>query len=445
MAEDEVLKKSKPKKSSRHTSDKPDKPSSSTSGQSVSVSQFMQTDLGSLRAEAESLFTADINFGGKHTEEYRALIDKLFGIIEIACKTDVNSILSQITGLKSHLQQGFDMCCSNTKVLYTAIHESKTKPSEAVPSRPSFASVANRGVKATQRQSAPGTQLHSRPQPQPRSRETCFTFTVKPKDETFSSDETMKALKSLVNPTELQTPIVRCHPIKNGIVVGCKSEKDVAKMVKHLEDETNLTVDFDVDIQKKLCPKVKISVLPKELTDEQLMEELFALNQEVRNTCTTVEDLKKSVRTIYSGKVDKADTLKYVILECTPKVRNVLLGLQKVHISYRIVTIRDHLHLTRCFKCCGFGHTSKFCKSTVDVCSHCTGAHAFKDCTAKQAKDSVPICIHCAAENEKLKKKCAKNNKVPKLLKTDHNAMNEVCPAFKRQQKIVFERTEYGC
>ena len=403
----------------------------------------MQTDLGSLRAEAESLLTADLNFGGKHTDEYRAYIDKLFGIIETACKTDVNSILSQLSGIKANLQQGFSLCCANNKVLHTAIQENKAKPIELVSSRPSFASVASRSGKPAQRQTPSTTQ----PQPQHQSgpREPCFTFTVKPKDEKISPDVTMKALKSLVNPTELQTPIVRCHPIKNGIVVGCKSEKDVAKMVKHLEDETNLTDDFDVDTQKKLYPKVKISVLPKELTDEQLIEELFALNQEVRNTCDTVEDLKRSVRTIYSGKVDKADTLKYVILECTPKVRKVLLGLQKVHINYRIVTIRDHLHLTRCFKCCGFGHTSKFCRATVDVCSHCTGAHAFKDCTAKLAKDSVPICTHCTAENDKLKMKCAKNNKVPRLLKTDHNAMSEACPAFKRQQKIVFERTEYGC
>ena len=77
MAEDEVQKKSKPKKSSRHTSDKL---SSSTSSQSVSVTQFLQTDLGSLRAEAEALFTADAHNAGLYTDEYRALLNRVFSI-----------------------------------------------------------------------------------------------------------------------------------------------------------------------------------------------------------------------------------------------------------------------------------------------------------------------------------------------------------------------------
>ena len=63
-----------------------------------------------------------------------------------------------------------------------------------------------------------------------------------------------------------------------------------------------------------------------------------------------------------------------------------------------------------CYKCQGFGHFAKDCKAeTSQVCKHCGGTHAFKECSVRKNKELV-FCQACNIKNDHSSgdKKCPK-------------------------------------
>lgn len=73
----------------------------------------------------------------------------------------------------------------------------------------------------------------------------------------------------------------------------------------------------------------------------------------------------------------------------------------------------------RCLKCQGVGHMVASCPSDQDICSHCAGRHAAKDCPHK-GDPSKMKCANC--------------------LHTDHGAWDRLCPAMVEARKKMIER-----
>lgn len=92
-----------------------------------------------------------------------------------------------------------------------------------------------------------------------------------------------------------------------------------------------------------------------------------------------------------------------------------LLDIGKVKIGWSVCRLRERTTLTKCFKCLGFGHISKHCKSEVDrskLCRNCgEEGHIAKDCK-KQAS-----CMFCKGDNPQ---------------QANHVAGSSKCPVFRR-------------
>ncbi|KAL0833112.1 hypothetical protein ABMA28_001222 [Loxostege sticticalis] len=92
------------------------------------------------------------------------------------------------------------------------------------------------------------------------------------------------------------------------------------------------------------------------------------------------------------------------------------------HVSYGLCTLPVEQYIKpviQCFKCMGFGHTTKFCKRNV-VCSVCSQSHHFKDCTNKDK----PLCANCKGEHIAV----SKLSFFPALNKSYAKAMNSPLP-----------------
>lgn len=110
--------------------------------------------------------------------------------------------------------------------------------------------------------------------------------------------------------------------------------------------------------------------------------------------------------------------LKDVIIEVSPKLRNILAG-NYTNVVWKSVLVRDHISILQCYKCYEIGHKSTECENT-QKCGKCAGDHDYKDCTEQKTE-----CIMCKRTNAKT---INKNEKVP----TDHDTKSPNCSTWKR-------------
>ncbi|CAG9790271.1 unnamed protein product [Diatraea saccharalis] len=68
---------------------------------------------------------------------------------------------------------------------------------------------------------------------------------------------------------------------------------------------------------------------------------------------------------------------------------------ERVNYGLCLVPVEEYIKpVLQCYKCMGFGHTTKFCKRNI-VCSICSESHSYKECT----NTNKPLCINCKGEH----------------------------------------------
>ena len=78
-----------------------------------------------------------------------------------------------------------------------------------------------------------------------------------------------------------------------------------------------------------------------------------------------------------------------------------------VHTAY------DHIHITRCTKCCKYGHTAPNCKATKSTCGICAGDHQTLECEGLLDGVTIPKkCSKCHSKDHGANEK----NKCPHYL-----------------------------
>lgn len=101
----------------------------------------------------------------------------------------------------------------------------------------------------------------------------------------------------------------------------------------------------------------------------------------------------------------------HVVLRVSTKIWNRMLQAEAVLIDLQRVKVEDHSPLIQCLLCLGCGHGRRFCKETIEKCSHCGGQHMKSKC-ADWLAGVPPVCCNC---------------KSAKLAQTQHNAFSSEC------------------
>jgi len=135
-------------------------------------------------------------------------------------------------------------------------------------------------------------------------------------------------------------------------------------------------------------PRLIVFGVSRDLTQDQVLGYIKTQNPHVAAALDKGETLSFLYK---AGPRDKPSV--HWVFEATPTLWRAILDHGGLAIDWRICRVEESLTVTRCFKCCQYGHPAKFCRAASPVCSHCaTPGHTFKDCP-KTAEP--PVCPSC--------------------------------------------------
>jgi hypothetical protein len=119
-------------------------------------------------------------------------------------------------------------------------------------------------------------------------------------------------------------------------------------------------------------------------------------NGEIKDTIIHQNKLSHLVDPTLKVKFTKRsfNEARHVVIEVSPKLRIELLILEKIKIRWSMCRAEDFVAVTRCFRCLGFGHTSKYCQSQ-QKCSYWAEDHHWKEC----GQQHQTRCSNCLKAN----------------------------------------------
>lgn len=264
--------------------------------------------------------------------------------------------------------------------------------------RQTYASVA---AAFTRRQSPEQTALHS--------------VVVTSKDETETGEEVLERIRKAVNAKEGGVTVDRVRKAKDRkVIVGCKTEEEREKIKERLKREEK---HLNVEEMKNKDPLVILRDVFKYNSDEDVLSALRNQNKHI------ILDGKKedSKLEIAYKKHTRNPLTNHVILRVSPKIWQRIVEAGSVLIDLQRVRVADQSPLVQCSLCLGYGHGRRFCKETIEKCSHCGGPHLKTNC-ADWLAGVAPVCCNCTH---------AKMNKV------DHSAFSQECTIRRKWEALA--------
>nr|CAI5825636.1 unnamed protein product [Callosobruchus analis] len=220
-----------------------------------------------------------------------------------------------------------------------------------------------------------------------------------------SSDNVFSDVTKSVNPAALNICVNKTRKIKNGVAIHCKDDKSLKALKTSLS--SSLGQEYSFDKQQKLNPRMMLYDVRLEVLNSpnEIVESIISLNE-------LEEEHKADIR--YITKLKRSNTTD-IVLEVSPQLRKCFLRRRFLFIGWKASNVSDYVRVKNGYKCCGYGHFSKDCKSELH-CPKCAGSHKLKDCKAETEQ-----CINCLKYNRQ------HNRNIP----TDHEATFSACSVHK--------------
>lgn len=239
---------------------------------------------------------------------------------------------------------------------------------------------------------------------------------VKPKEKQASK----KTVEEIRKKVDKNVKVCNARNIKDGgVVLSCENSNDTMKVKKIVEDSYG--ANYEVSLPEAKKPRVRITNVSDQIEKDKLIDEIKKMNAELKNfdmKLVTVIDKKK-----YSY------TYRDIVIEVDGAAYKKLLKMGVIFLDWRECAISEHLHLQRCFKCCGFSHISTECKSETQKCSKCAGNHKYDSCNRKKLK-----CINCSSIVDKFGAD----------IDTNHHAWSKDCKVLQRKLQALKNKIEYN-
>lgn len=241
---------------------------------------------------------------------------------------------------------------------------------------------------------------------------------IKSNDDSVSNEDVVKNVTQSVNPANLNICINGTRKIKNGVAVYCENELSLNTLKNSLDNK--LGSQYSINEARKLNPRLLVK-------NVKLNEDLNS-DAEIITNILSQNDLGE----FKSSDFKIITKLKYfnnynIVIEVPSILRKLLITREYLWLGWKKCTVGDHLRILQCFKCSGFGHTEKQCKSEVS-CVNCASDHTVKNCKAEESK-----CVNCVNYNKRHKFN----------LSVKHSAKDSCCPVYKNYVEKFKVRINY--
>ncbi|KAJ3658560.1 hypothetical protein Zmor_010293 [Zophobas morio] len=210
------------------------------------------------------------------------------------------------------------------------------------------------------------------------------TVIVQPKNTEKKVSETKAELLGKVNPVENNLNISNVKSSRSGgVIISCNSSKDTKKIVEIVENE--LREDYNIKQLSNLCPRIRISGIPKEITSEMFSKSLVHQNQLLFN------DVNEDYKVVSYSSQRKSDKYLQAVVQIDTVSYNNIMKAGKLLIGYKYCKVWDAIDVRRCYNCCGFHHHSDKCDQNFPICPRCSEKHKVQEC-----KSDILKCTNCS-------------------------------------------------
>ena len=246
-------------------------------------------------------------------------------------------------------------------------------------------------------------------------REALHSVVVSSKKEEETGEEIMEKVRKAMDAKEGWVQVERVRKARDRkIVMGCKTQEERRKIKERLEAAGDHLVVEEVRNRDPLLIMRDVLVVH---SDEEVIRAFRNQNREVFLGLGDGEDrvavkYRRRTRNPHTG---------HIILSVGPMIWRRAVEAQKIRIDLQRVRVEDQSPLVQCTRCLGYGHGKRFCKESVDLCSHCGGPHMRSECPDKITGEA-PVCRNC--------------NRA-KMEKVDHNAFSSECPVRRKWDSIA--------
>lgn len=192
-----------------------------------------------------------------------------------------------------------------------------------------------------------------------------------------------------IKPHDLQVGVRIGKTTRMGdVVLKCDNKSSMEKVKATIEN--NLGENCSVAAPRKASPRLKIVGLCKE---EYNNEKEVLANKIIKQNKVLANRNDVSIKVVYKYKIVKH---KFdLIIEVDPVSYSAILNEGRINIGWGRCPIFEHVSVTRCYRCCKYGHLQKDCKGSV-VCPLCACGHDKNACNTEDLK-----CINCLIAKEK--------------------------------------------
>ncbi|KAJ2953979.1 hypothetical protein O0L34_g2193 [Tuta absoluta] len=244
---------------------------------------------------------------------------------------------------------------------------------------------------------------------------------VSSSNEKDTSGEVITKLRTAIDARNKGVRIDRLRKARDQkVIIGCSNKEDLAKLKHTIEGSGE---DLKVEEVKNKDPLVILKGVMNYNTDENVLTSLSNQNNHLLGDIKA-EDWRIVVK--YRRKTRNPHA-SHVILQVSPQIWQRLTEAGRVHVDIQRIPVADQSPLVQCTRCLAYGHGRKFCKESIDTCSHCGGPHLRANCE-DWISNAAPSCCNCVRAS---------------LEKTEHNALDSECPTRKRWETLARSSVAY--
>ncbi|CAK9796337.1 Uncharacterized 50 kDa protein in type I retrotransposable element R1DM [Anthophora quadrimaculata] len=375
--------------------------SSASRGRSPSVGSKRMKCVSDVESECESVSADEMNemrgISAKlrkyvFTESNR--VSKVTSEFLLGCVSEYEEQMMRLVRKNERLQGRLDECKERER----------QNECERMSRVASYASVAGMtGVGGVSGERRDGVSVRGK------SKEKSFAVVVKARDANVkmtSEQVKEKIMKDVSGQLNVCVKALR-RTRAGGVAIEAATARDMKLLqeCKRFED-----VGLKVELPKKVGPKVLIFDIPCEITNDELLNEMYVKN--VKNGKCSVSESEFKERSRVVNRTNKKDAnVGNAIVEVSKGVRDVLMDEGRMYVKWRACKVKEYVSVLRCHKCYAFGHMMRECSMKDRLCQQCgESGHVRSECKKER------MCRNCKMKG----------------LKCDHSVMWDECPEYVR-------------
>jgi hypothetical protein len=244
-------------------------------------------------------------------------------------------------------------------------------------------------------------------------------------------EDSLTKIKKKLSETNCDINVQRVkYSSDGGLIINCETRKDSDLLIETVEKEV---LGFTATHPKPKWPKIAIYGVSDEFNEDNIVLEVVKRNHDIKKFFegNKKEGIDSHIICKFKFKREHKSGGHTWVLEISPKIHRIISNKRSICLGWHSYGYSDYIQITRCFKCCRFGHIARVCTEEHSFCGKCGENHE----TIKCNKKDKLFCINCHRHNESQKSQIK--------LSTNHSVFSEKCESLKRIKSIAISRTNY--